>query len=183
MFDPAGRRVAETNQDNIVTLFGYDGLGRLASVTNAFGKPEQMVTRYHYDEAGNQTAQIDALNRTNRFEHDKLGRRVARWLADGTNVERFGFDAAGNLLRHTNFNGAVITNQFDELNRLTNRSAAGGYLVTFAFSATGQRTNMTDSSGVTAYSTTFAAGWRKRPWRGAAVRRSPSIMATISTAT
>ena len=151
VFDAAGRRVAETNQDWIVTLFGYDGAGRLSSVTNAFGKPEQMVTRYLYDEAGNQTAQIDGLSRTNRFEHDKLGRRVARWLADGTNVERFAFDPAGNQVRHTNFNGAVITNEFDDFNRLTNRSSAGGYSVAFAYSPTGQRTNMVDASGVTGY--------------------------------
>jgi YD repeat-containing protein len=35
--------------------FGYDGQGRLTAVTNAL----QQVTLYQYDEAGNQTNQVD----------------------------------------------------------------------------------------------------------------------------
>jgi len=67
-YDAAGRRVAETNQDTVVTRFGYDGAGRLIAVTNAYGVTgQQSVTQYQYDEAGNQTAQIDALNRTTTF--------------------------------------------------------------------------------------------------------------------
>ena len=33
-----------------------------------------------YDEAGNQTAQIDALDRITRYETDALGRRIKRIL-------------------------------------------------------------------------------------------------------
>src|SRR6202042_1081691 len=51
----------------------------------------------------------------------------------------------------TNFNGAVITNRYDALNRLTNKASVFGYRVAFAYSATGQRTNMVDPSGATAY--------------------------------
>ena len=45
----------------------------------------------------------------------------------------------------------VITNSYDVLNRLTNRSSVSGYKVTFAYSPTGQRTNMTDVSGTNSY--------------------------------
>ena len=55
VYDAASRRIASVDQANITNLFGYDGAGRLTSVTNALGK----VTRYQYDEAGNETAQID----------------------------------------------------------------------------------------------------------------------------
>ena len=118
-YDAAGRRVAETNQDGIVTLFGNDGGGKLISVTNAFGKPEQMVTSYQYDEAGNQTAQIDALKRTNTFQYDSLGRRI-KHILPGNQFETFGYDLVGNLICYTNFNGIIITNQFDAMNQLTN---------------------------------------------------------------
>jgi YD repeat-containing protein len=60
-YDAGGRRTAETNQDVVVTRFGYDGAGRLTAVTNAYGRG-QFVTQYQYDEAGNETAQIDALS-------------------------------------------------------------------------------------------------------------------------
>ena len=149
-YDSVGRRVAETNQDQIISLFGYDGAGRLTAVTNAFGKTEQMVTRYDYDEAGNLVHQIDALNRTNAFACDGLGRRISHTLP-GNQTETFGYDLAGNLKLDTNFNGVVITNQYDALNRLTNRASVNGYQASFAYSPTGQRTNMTDVSGTTAY--------------------------------
>jgi RHS repeat-associated protein len=150
-YDSVGRRVAETNQDLIITLFGYDGAGRLVAVTNAFGiTGQQTVTRYQYDEAGNQTAQIDALSRTTSFACDSMGRRIKRTLP-GSQAETMAYDLAGNLIRATNFNSVVITNQYDWLNRLTNRSAANGYRLAFAYSPTGQRTNMSDSSGTTAY--------------------------------
>lgn len=150
-FDFVGRRIAQTNQEGIVTWFGYDGAGRLLYVTNALGKAEQMITRYEYDEAGNEIAQIDALLRTNRFGYDNLGRRTSHAMPDPAQTERFSYDLPGNLLRHTNFNGLVITNKYDALNRLTNRCSVFGYKVDFAYSANGQRTNMVDPSGATAY--------------------------------
>ena len=61
-----------------------------------------------------------------------------------------GKDLAGNEIRNTNFNGMVITNQFDLMNHCTNRSSTG-YFASFAFSPTGQRTNMTDQSGTATY--------------------------------
>jgi RHS repeat-associated protein len=115
-------------------------------VTNAASQ----VTRYQYDEAGNQTTQIDALNRTNTYAYDGLGRRVSHTLPGGQ-FEGFTYDLAGNQIYQTNFNGAVITNQFNAVNRLTNCSSINGYHVRFAYSPTGQRTNLIDVSGTTTY--------------------------------
>jgi RHS repeat-associated protein len=145
-YDAAGRRVAETNQDTNVTWFAYDGAGRLTAVTNALTN----VTTYAYDEAGNQTNQVDALTRTTQFAYDGMGRRIQRTLP-GQQVETMGYDLDGNLLYATNFNGVVMTNRYDVMNRLTNRSSAGGYQVSFTYSPTGQRLSMTDSSGTTTY--------------------------------
>jgi RHS repeat-associated protein len=149
-YDAAGRRVAGTNQDGIVTEFGYDGAGRLTSVTNALQNTAQMITRYQFDEAGNEVAQVDALLRTNLFAYDNLGRRVSHTLP-GKQSQGFAYDLAGNLIYQTNFNGVIITNHYDVLNRPTSKSSIGGYSVSFAYSVTGQRTNMVDPSGTTAY--------------------------------
>jgi RHS repeat-associated protein len=149
-YDGLNRRVAVTNQANIVTRFGYDAVGALTSVTNGFGTSEQMVTRYVYDEVGNLLQEIDALNRTNKFEYDGLGQRTKEVLP-GNQQATLGYDAVNNLIRYTNFNGLVITNQYDALKRLTNKASGGGYKATFAYSPTGQRTNMTDTSGTTLY--------------------------------
>ncbi len=109
------------------------------------------VTRYRYDEAGNETAQIDALNRANAFAYDGMGRRIQHWMP-GSQSEGMAYDLAGNQIYHTNFNGAVITNRYDAMNRLTNQASVNGYNVSYTYTPTGQRAGMTDASGATAYS-------------------------------
>ena len=150
-YDAAGRKVMEINADMVTNLYGYDGSGRLTRVTNGVNTAEVMVTRYQYDEAGNETAQIDGLNRTNLYQYDAMSRRLWHELPTNSLVERFNYDLAGNLILQTNFNGAVITNQYDGLNRLTNRMSVGGYAASFGYVNTGQRLWMSDLSGYTRY--------------------------------
>lgn len=145
-YDAAGRRVAETNQDGIFTLYGYDGAGRLTLVTNALNK----VTQYHYDEAGNEVAQIDALNRTNTYTYDGLGRRLTHTRPDNQ-TESFEYDLAGNMTDETHFYSDYVYNQYDCLNRLTNRVTTGGDLQ-LIYTATGQRQTMVDDYETTMYS-------------------------------
>jgi RHS repeat-associated protein len=57
----------------------------------------------------------------------------------------------GNLIRQTNFNNVIITNQYDALNQITNKSSVNGFEIAYAYSPTGQRTNMVDASGTTSY--------------------------------
>jgi RHS repeat-associated protein len=148
-YDADGRSVAQTNQDGFVTLFGYDGAGRLISVTNALNK----VTGYQYDEAGNEIAQVDALNRTNTYTYDGMGRKIGHTLPGGQS-EGFTYDLAGNLIDDTNGNGVVIFNQYDALNRLTNRYSYsdGSVSASYTYTPTGQRATMIDTSGETDYS-------------------------------
>jgi RHS repeat-associated protein len=144
-YDALGRRVAVTNQANIVARFGFNKVGQLTAVTNAFGTGMSNWAAYAYDEVGNQTNQVDALNRLSRFEYDAMGRRV-RSAQPGGQAELFAYDAVGNMIRHTNFNGTILTNQYDALNRLTNRSS-GSYQVALSYTSTGQRATMSDGSG------------------------------------
>jgi RHS repeat-associated protein len=148
VYDADGRKVAQTNQDGVVTLSGYDGTGRLTTVTNAFNTAQTTVTRYVYDQAGNETAQVDALNRTNLFAYDGMGRRIAHTLP-GNQSETFSYDTAGNLTQQTNFDNGIITCEYDALNRLTNRSSTGSYNIydIYTYTSTGQRQSMVDNSG------------------------------------
>jgi RHS repeat-associated protein len=150
-YDGIGRQIAVTNQAGIVTVFAFDALSRMIAVTNNFGGPNQTATGYVYDEVGNLTQQVDALNRTNLFEYDDIGRRTKTTFPGGQS-STFGFDAMGNLIRETNFNGVIITNQYNDLNRVTSRTSGGDYSVLFSYSPTGQRTNMIDASGTNIYS-------------------------------
>jgi RHS repeat-associated protein len=124
------------------------GLESLFAALNGSGMPAQVrlcsvgkpgswaVSRYAYDGAGNLVEQLDANQSVKplaqqqpvRFEYDKLNRRVKRTLPEGQ-FETMGYDAAGNVIAHTNFawhaspsgvNRHITQYQYDALNRLTN---------------------------------------------------------------
>ncbi|MBI3871408.1 MAG: VWA domain-containing protein [Verrucomicrobia bacterium] len=153
-YDAAGREVARTNEMRGVTLYGHDVLGRLTSVTNAFGTPEQSVTRFVLDEAGQRVRQVDGLGRETHCEYDALGRRVRRQLPGGES-ERAVYDAAGNPIWKTNFNGRVIRQDYDARNRLLRRTEVGPVgetqLAAFLYTQTGLRAFQEDPSGATFY--------------------------------
>src|SRR5205823_8977164 len=120
-YDLANRRTAETNALGVLSLFGYDGVGRLLSVTNGLGSGTATNwATYAYDEAGNLTNQVDALGRATGFTYDALGRRLSRKLP-GTQITSFTYDAVGNLIGTTTADSVTITNQYDLMNRLSRR--------------------------------------------------------------
>ncbi|GAB5562177.1 MAG: hypothetical protein SynsKO_38240 [Synoicihabitans sp.] len=136
-YDDLGRRIAMTDQEGKITRYRYDGLGRLIEVRqyldqtvavsdSDFGLSTMDVrlisTSYTYDEAGNQTAQIDALGRITSYETDQLGRRESRTLPDDT-FEALDYDEWGNLETRTDFAGYTTTFGYDALNRLTTKTA------------------------------------------------------------
>jgi RHS repeat-associated protein len=86
------------------------------------------------------------LNRQTTYEYDALGRRTKRKLPGGQS-ETFGHDAAGNLLLHTNFNGLIISNNYDSMNRLSSRSNGTTRLEYYVYDTAGQLTNRIDTSG------------------------------------
>ena len=161
-YDALGRRVAETNQDGVMNRYAYDALGRLSAVTNAAGTLDERITRYEYDEAGNLLKRIDA-NQTLKpiaqqkhtlFTYDKLDRRIKRVLPEAQG-ESFFYDAVGNLIIHTNFDGRITDFRYDALNRLLKkfdrRRGAADPWVTWQYTAGGQRKTMADASGLTRY--------------------------------
>ena len=128
----------------------YDFRGLLTSVTLAFGTTQAVTTVYRYDELGNEVSQTDAAGHTTTFQYDALGRRTARTLPGGQSEGYCYAPYTGNLLYQTNFNGVIITNQYDVANRLVSCSA-NGYLTTYTPGPTDFRTNMTDVSGTNSY--------------------------------
>src|SRR5260221_7384625 len=149
-YDELGRRVSETNQDGIITRFGFDALGRLVAVTNDYQSAvaSPFVTTYGYDEAGNQVSQTDANGHTTTFAYDKLGRRIRRTLPENQ-FEQFFYDAAGNMTIHTNFDGKITHLAYDVLNRLTQKipdPSFGARTLSFTYTTTGQRNTMVDQS-------------------------------------
>jgi RHS repeat-associated protein len=140
-YNVLGQRVAVTDQEGKITRHRHDALGRLVEVRQYLDQAiaasdtnyqlpithsHVVATTFAYDEAGNQTAQIDARGHTTRYEHDALGRRLRRTLpaTDGpAKFERLRYDAWGNLWQRDDFAGHTTTYGYDSLHRLTSKSA------------------------------------------------------------
>ncbi|MEO8751072.1 MAG: RHS repeat-associated core domain-containing protein [Casimicrobiaceae bacterium] len=153
-YDGAGRRIAWTDTAGRRTAYGYDGLGRLKTVTqpapDGTTTSPGLVTTYGYDEVGNKTTQTDALGRITRWEYDALGRTTKRTLPGGQ-FESFTYDAVGNVASQTNFRGETIAFSYDVLNRLSTKTLPGNNTVTYTYTATGQVATVTDVRGLTSY--------------------------------
>ena len=58
------------------------------------------VTKYEYDDNGNQTASVDAKGRRTTYRYDDLGNLTKTMYPDGT-FESFTYDANGNNITAT----------------------------------------------------------------------------------
>ena len=67
------------------TSYGYDGRGRLASVTVGTGNTAR-ATAFGYDELDRLTTVTDPLSRTEGYAYDDANRMVAQTFADQSTV-------------------------------------------------------------------------------------------------
>ncbi len=84
------------------------------------------------------------------FEYDALGRQTKKVWPDST-FEQYGYDLLGNQTSYRLSDGTTNTFLYDEWNRLkTANFAASGSVasrtVTYTYTSTGQRSQVTDSS-------------------------------------
>ena len=151
-YDALGLRTVETNELGIISRFGYDRLGRLLAVTNAWNTDDATWVTYAYDELSNQVTQTDALDRTTTFAYDALGHRIRRTLPGGQS-ETLVYNSVGNLIQHNPFDASrpPITYSYDTANRLMSKSAGQTVLVRYTYTPDGHRATMTDSLGQTVY--------------------------------
>jgi RHS repeat-associated protein len=102
-----------------VTTYGYDGQGRLVSMTTeADADTAAATTSYEYDAAGNLIKITDAENGVARFEDfedfDAMGN--ARTRIDARNQRWTStYDEAGNLLSQTDPLGHTTSHQYDDV--------------------------------------------------------------------
>ena len=119
VYDAAGRVTSRTGPDG-TTAYEYYPDGQLMRVIDALNN----TNFYAYDLAGRQTNVVDALNHSTKFFYDALGRMTNTLYADNTG----------------------ITNIFDNLGQRTGVRDQAGLLTQFAYSISGQLTNVIKSS-------------------------------------
>jgi RHS repeat-associated protein len=146
IYDVLSRVMAEVDQADVTNRFEYDAQGRLTNVVDALGHN----TTYAYDEAGHLVRQQDANDHVTRFEHETCCQRSATILPLGQRSSTV-FNAINSMAAITNFNGEVITYDYDLNNRLALKRLPDGSSVRYGYTPNGRRAAITNTLGVTTW--------------------------------
>ena len=110
-----------------ITLNSYDAAGQLLQETRAYGTSlRQNYATYTYSPNGKRTSVTDANGNRAEMTYDGFDRQL-RWIfpspatagvANQSDYEEYGYDAAGNRTSLRKRDGSTLTFQFDNLNRM-----------------------------------------------------------------
>ena len=152
-YDGPGNLASVTDQAGNVVQYAYDTANQLKTVVQLnHPNPSKNTNYYGYDNLGNLSGLSDENRHTTQNGFDLFSDIVSKTLPDGTLTETRQYDAAGNLVSLTHFNGVTTTYTYDALNRLLTRSTPGEATVSFAYTATGKYL----TSAVGSYTTTYS---------------------------
>ena len=149
-YDAMGARVKQIDQNNIETIYGYDDLGRLDTVTPnvLIGSVPVPDTVYSYDEVGNKLTQTDAEGRQTSWTYDYYGRVLTRTLPE-LMTESFVYDDVARTVAHMDFNGNTNTTYLDDLGRVDHIDYHDVTSEAYTYWGNGQLHTVTDQHGVT----------------------------------
>ncbi|MDR6411297.1 LysM peptidoglycan-binding domain-containing protein [Paraburkholderia terricola] len=157
-YDGAGRLTSLTNALGVVTRYELDALGHAINTSVAEGLPEQSVTHAVYDAAGNLVEQTRAhgtpIAATTRFSYDGMGRVTQQ--VDPRGVELAEQDTAWALAQRKLLGYVDANGNGQRASALTADQKAGllaSYTTTHAYDAQGKLLRTTDPLG---YATTNA---------------------------
>lgn len=144
--DDAGNITSETNGEGKITLYTYDGLGRITSIKPPLGNTQtftytptsesttrgDLVVSTQYDQFG-RVVSITRGGITTRYEHDALGRRTFVSAPGATTGTRYQYDTLGRVTRVTNADnsyqiiayGAATRTVTDERGKVTSETYRG----------------------------------------------------------
>ncbi|MGH8432578.1 MAG: hypothetical protein ACREUF_19490, partial [Solimonas sp.] len=126
--DTAGKTAIGNAGKFSETVYSYDGLGNLATVTDANG----VVTSFKYDKLGR------LIERSNTVLVEQAGAMVAVAVQN-----LFEYDAFGRAVKTTDARGNASYAYFDQLGRVTLAVDAAGYAASTAYNAFGEVASLT----------------------------------------
>ena len=157
--------VYKTAAETTVTDYEYDCRNRVTKATSyASGTSYPSITQYYYDKAGNllrmYTGLSSALDLSNPqslpsggyvYEYDFMGHLVKMTDPSGKS-ETYTNDLLGNVLSKTDRNGDSVTTSYNYMSLPVSVTSSKSGSVSYEYDFRGNRTKMTDSTGVTAFS-------------------------------
>ncbi|SDE19925.1 RHS repeat-associated core domain-containing protein [Paenibacillus sp. UNCCL117] len=156
LYDNEGRVLEATDARGYKTLYTYDVLDRLKSVTNA----KQETTRYDYSPAADLFPQMkmiypDGKERVKKM--DELGRPILL-ITPGDQRETYRYEGNGNRTSYVNRNGDTFRQTFTNRNWLEKQEVLNssgqpieGETISYQYDQSGRRLTMNDATGQTLY--------------------------------
>ncbi|MEU8633151.1 RHS repeat-associated core domain-containing protein [Amycolatopsis sp. NPDC048633] len=165
--DEFGRLVTITDPVGGVERFGYSVDGKLAWHQNPDGSQDRWVL----DGEGNNRMHTGAAGGVTRYEYGGFDQPTEQILPDGSRISvsydgelrvdavtnqqgrvwRYERDAAGNLVRETDFAGGVTTFGYDAAGRLVERVRPDGQRTTFRYDLAGHLVEQSDRNRTTRF--------------------------------
>lgn len=150
-YDWRGRRDWVIDQNNNKTTYAYDDADRLVSVTDA-QTPSPGVTLYVYDTESNITDIYDANSNHTHFDFFAgSGHQLKKTTFPSGYYESYTWDANDNLQKRTDRANQAINYYYDYQSRLVRKLYPDSSQVNYTFDATGRLTQVSDASGVYAF--------------------------------
>lgn len=159
-YDGAGDQQSTTDRNGNVSTYTYDNNARLATVQqkpDPVGNPTLIyTTQVGRDANGNALHVTQANGVVTDYGYDDLDRMLSYSThpnVSTTLTTALVLDHNGNVLTKTTPAPElqVTTNSYDVLSRLTSTAASGLTTISYQYDGSGNRTQMTDGTGVTSY--------------------------------
>jgi RHS repeat-associated protein len=152
-YDGPGNLASVTDQASNIVQYTYDAANQLATVVqhNSPIQPD-LTNSYGYDNLGNLTGLTDARSNKTVNGFNVFNQPTSKLLPDDQLTESRSYDASGNLITLTHFNGVTTTYTYDALNRLLTRATPGESTVSCTYTATGKYNSSAVGSHIINYS-------------------------------
>ncbi|HEY3606925.1 MAG TPA: RHS repeat-associated core domain-containing protein [Pseudonocardiaceae bacterium] len=164
-YDEMGRVASITDPTGRTTRYGWTVEGLPATAT----QPDGATEHWTHDGEGNLREQRDAIGNTTVLRVGGFDLPTARIAADGSRQEfgydtelrltwvrnergdhwRYEYDAAGNLVRETDFDGRVLRYGYDAAHRMVRRTNGAGQTVEFTLDPVGRMVERRAGNDVT----------------------------------
>nr|WP_255360804.1 hypothetical protein [Chromobacterium sp. LK1] len=143
-FNRHGQVLTMTDPMGAKTRYGYDDKGNLTQVVNAL---EQVTTLDQYDANGRLGRLTDAAGIVTRYRYDPRGRlletsRYASAKPDAVTTTSYQYDGVGNLNQIVLADGSLLSYRYDAAHRLTGITDAQGNRIDYQLDNAGNRTQI-----------------------------------------
>lgn len=147
-YDEYGNLRSQTDREGHQTVYNYDLLNRVISITNEDG-----TESYTYDSMGNKTSVTDSRGNTTYYTYNSNNWLISATDAKGTVT--YNYDNEGRLIRQTNTDGTVVVNTYDAVGNVISTTNENGEVTKFAYDAENRMISKTIVDGENEYTESY----------------------------